>query len=355
GPASRISLRNINIRWVSGAKRSLGDGIRVQGFPGPPAGWLGQRAPVTGISLTDCTVRASPQAGVIMMGVSDITVTGLRVADTAADGLHFNACRHATIDDFDAVGTGDDGLALVTYFAPGFSFDDASHTFSYPSLNQWSNTEFAINNVSVTDSRANGVRLAGAHRVTVEGLRVAGARSGAAVLVDSAEPGSDVGWNYVASRDIRIGDVTASDCDTGFHLLARPADSGDPQFTDFNVHVDDAEFDGCGNWSVRVESLTEPRVSGLRVQDCRISAASTTGGRGGVGIRNAHGITLGSLEIRHAEPVVTFRATNASELAVDRLRVMINNAEQPVNPAAPWVALRASDGVINGQDAVHPS
>ena len=29
GPAWRISLRNVNIRWVAGAKRSLGDGIRV--------------------------------------------------------------------------------------------------------------------------------------------------------------------------------------------------------------------------------------------------------------------------------------------------------------------------------------
>ena len=52
-----------------------------------------------------------------MLGVSDITVTGLQVADTGADGLHFNACRRGHVDDYVAANTGDDGLALVTYFA----------------------------------------------------------------------------------------------------------------------------------------------------------------------------------------------------------------------------------------------
>lgn len=353
GPASRILLRRVNIRWAGGARRSLGDGIRVQGFPGPPAGWLGQRAPVTGVTLSDCVVRASPQAGVIMMGVSDITVTGLRVADTAADGLHFNACRNATIDGVEAVGTGDDGVALVTYFAPQFSFDDASHTFSYPALNAWSNTDFAINNVRVVDSAANGVRLAGAYRVTLGGLQVVGARSGAAVMVDSAEPGTDVGWNYVASRAVRIDDFTAANCDTGLHLLARPGDSGDQQFTDFGVHVDDAKIDDCSNWSVRAESLAEQRVRGLHIQNCRISATATTGGKGGVGIRNAHRISLGHIIIEHAEPVVTFRATHAGEFTVDRLRVTIDHSEQPIAPASPFVSLRSSDGRINGQQTAN--
>ncbi|HEY9263546.1 MAG TPA: glycosyl hydrolase family 28-related protein, partial [Mycobacterium sp.] len=123
GPASRIALRRVNIRWADDAQRSLGDGIRVLGNPGGGA-------PVAGITLTDCAVRASPQAGVIMMGVADITVTGLQVADTNADGLHFNGCRRATVDDYRATNTGDDGLALVTYFSPEPAFDNDSATFS---------------------------------------------------------------------------------------------------------------------------------------------------------------------------------------------------------------------------------
>ncbi|MDZ4269948.1 MAG: glycosyl hydrolase family 28-related protein, partial [Mycobacterium sp.] len=124
GPASRIALRRVNIRWAADAQRSLGDGIRVLGSPGGDA-------PVAGISLADCVVRASPQAGVIMMGVSDIAVTGLQVIDSKADGLHFNACRHARVDDYRAVNTGDDGLALVTYFSREPAFDTESATFSF--------------------------------------------------------------------------------------------------------------------------------------------------------------------------------------------------------------------------------
>ncbi|MCT7657789.1 glycosyl hydrolase family 28-related protein [Mycobacterium deserti] len=351
GPVSRISLRNVNIRWAENAKRSLGDGIRVVGCPthdgSPPTGWSGPRAPVAGISLSDCVVRSSPQAGVIMLGVSDVTVAGLRVADTQADGLHFNACRRVMVDDYSAVDTGDDGLALVTYFAREFSFDETAHTFAFPSLTEWSNTDFSIGNVSVVGGNANGVRIAGANRVTVGGLRVAGVRSGSAVLVDSAEPGSDVGWNYVASRAVHLTDITAVTCDTGIHLLARPGGSGDRRFTDFDLRVDDATLSDCSNWSLRAESLTDRKVSGLRIARCRISSTSTTGGNGGVGIGNAQGISLGTVSIRHADPVVAFSAVNTALLAVDRLSVAISKSYQPADTVAPSVWFDNSDGVIN--------
>jgi hypothetical protein len=332
GPASRISLRNVNIRWAAGAKRSLGDGIRVVGCPASgavPSGWSGPRAPVTGITLLDCVVRASPQAGAIMLGVSDITVTGLRVADTGADGLHFNACRRARIDDYGAVNTGDDGLALVTYVA--------------------------IGDVSVVGGRANGVRIAGANRVTVGGLRVVGVRSGSAVMLDSAEPGTDVGWNYVASRAVRVDDVSATSCDTGIHVLARPGGPGDQRFTDFDVQVDDANFNDCDNWAVRAESLTDHKLTGLRMENCSVSATSITGGNGGVGIDNAQSISLGTVSIRHAEPVVAFRAVNARRLAIDRLGVMISKSGQPAGTAPPCVSLDGSDGAINDMELSWPT
>lgn len=355
GPASRITLRNVSIRWAAGARRSLGDGIRVEGCPvaglPPPSRWSGRRTPVAGIVVSDCRVQGSPQAGIIMLGVSDIAVTGLRVADTGADGLHFNACRRARIEDYGAANTGDDGLALVTYFADErFTFDDTSHTFAFPALGDWSNADFAIRNVSVDGGKANGVRIAGANRVTLGGLRVAGVRSGSAVMVDSAEPGADVGWNYVASRAVQVSDVTVSNCDTGIHLLARPGESGDQRFTEFDVHVDDARFEDCGNWSVQAESLTDHDVSGLRMADCTASSTSTTGGNGGVGITNAARISLGNILIRHAEPVVVFRAVHAEGLAVGRLSVTIAKSEPPADAAPPCVSINASDGVIDDME-----
>jgi hypothetical protein len=359
GPAWRIALRSVNIRWAAGAKRSLGDGIRVLGCPAfgaaTPTGWSGLRASVTGMVMSDCVVRASPQAGVIMLGVSDIAVAGLRVADTRADGLHFNACRRAKIDDYAAVNTGDDGLALVTYYARRFSFDNDAHTFSFPTLTDWSNADFAISNVSIDGGRANGARIAGANRVTVGGLRVVGVRSGSAVMLDSAEPGTDVGWNYVASRAVHVEDVTATNCDTGIHLLARSGASGDQRFTEFDVHVDDAKLEDCGNWSVRAESLTDHEMSGLRMDECSISSTSTSGGNGGFGIGNARGISIGKVSILQAEPVVAFSAVNAGQLAVDRLSVTISASEQPSGGATPCVSLDGSDGVINDVEIDWPA
>ncbi|QZT63668.1 glycosyl hydrolase family 28-related protein [Mycolicibacterium austroafricanum] len=321
GPASRIALRNIRIRWAGNARRSFGDGIRVLGGPtvaAPPRGWPG---PVTGVTLTDCVVQGCPQAGVIMMGVSDIAVSGLRVTGTRADGLHFNACRRARIQDYRAVDTGDDGLALVTYFSPDPAFDADSATFSFPALTDWSNTDFTVADVRVTGGKANGVRMAGAHRVAVTGLAVDGVRSGAAVMVDSAAPGADAGWNYVASRGVRLDDVAASHCDMGIHLLARPGESGDRRFTDFDVAVSDVTLDECDNWSVRAESLTDRQIRGLQVANCRISSSSTTGGNGGLGIGSARDISLADVSIRHTKSVRAFDTVNTGGLKVDRLSV----------------------------------
>ncbi len=351
GPAWRITLRNVNIRWAPGARRSLGDGIRVVGCPAPssaaPHPWSRPRAPVAGVTLTGCAVRSSPQAGVIMMGVSGIAITGLRVSDSRADGLHFNACRRAVINGYAARDTGDDGLALVTYFADRFAIDAAAHTFSFPNLTDWSNADFAIANVSVTGGTANGVRIAGAQRVAIGALAVTGVRGGSAVMVDSAAPGTDVGWNYVASRAVRVADVTVTDCDTGIHLLARPSDTGDPRFTDFDVHVDDAELDGCSNWAVRAETLSGREVSGLAIDDCSISSTSTTGGSGGVGIDDARGITLGRLKIRHTTPVTVFSVGNADSLAVDQMTVVIDQTEAPAATPAPCIVLDSSAGFID--------
>ncbi|MDZ4266860.1 MAG: hypothetical protein U1D00_14400, partial [Mycobacterium sp.] len=155
-------------------------------------------------------------------------------------------------------------------------------------------------------------------------LNVTGVHGGAAVMVDSAEPGADVGWHYVASREVRLNEVVAANCHTGIHLLARPGTAGDRRFTDFDVAIKGARLDGCQNWSVRAESITERQVSGLRLQNCNISSVSTTGGNGGVGIGNARDISLADVSIRHAKPVPAFDTVNTGKLTVDRLSVRVD-------------------------------
>jgi hypothetical protein len=61
------------------------------------------------------------------------------------------------------------------------------------------------------------------------------------------------------------------------------------------------------------------------------------------------------VSIRHAEPVVAFRAVNARRLAIDRLGVMISKSEQPAGTAPPCVSLDGSDGAINDMELSWPT
>jgi hypothetical protein len=359
GPASGISLRNIKIRWrTQPARRSMGDGIRILGYPAdtstPPAGWTGSGGPVNNINVVNCEILSSPQAGVFMTGVSGINIAGLRVQDTMADGLHFNACRRAKIDNHTAINTGDDGLALVTYYSDASSFDNAAQTFSFPNLTDWSGADFTITNVIVAGGMANGVRLAGANRVTISGLIVAGLQSGSAVIADSAAPGLDSRWQYIASRGIRLDSLRVDDCETGVQLLARPNDTVDPRFTEFELEVSDATIRGCTNWAARAESLTTQRTSGFRLSSCSVEASSTTGGNGGVGLGNTQDVKMGLVTIRHARPVIAFAAKNAGNFLVDRLQVRITDSEQSEPTRPPCVSIQDSDGAINAMDVGWP-
>lgn len=346
GPASNISLQNVAIRWASPSTRSIGDGIRIVGYPtgvGTPNGWTGAETPLSGVTLSACTIRSCPQAGVIMMGVSDIDVTGLRVQESRGDGLHFNACRQARIDDYSATDTGDDGLALVTYYSADPAFDAAAETFSFPELTDWSNNDFAVTNVAVQGGRANGVRLAGANSVAVDGLSVADARSGAGVIVDSASAGAGTAWRYVASKGIQLTSIAVRDCEFGIHVLARPDEERDRRFTEFGVLVSQASIRNCTNWAVRAESVTDLRMTGLQVDTCNIEAVSTSGGRGGVGLGDVDGAKFGAVTIRHEDPVVVFETHNSAGISAVTLEIDITDPNDAVDPN-PCVNLDESQG-----------
>lgn len=350
GPASNILLRDITIRWAQPSRRSVGDGIRIVGQPtgvGTSAGGAGVDAPVRGVTLTGCSIRSSPQAGVIMMGVSDIDVAGLRVQESRGDGLHFNACRQARIDDYTATDTGDDGLALVTYYSEEPAFDSAAETFSFPELTEWSNTDFTATNVTVQGGRANGVRLAGASGVSITSLSVTGTHFGAGVIVDSASGGTDTAWEYVASKGIRMNAIAVQDCESGIHVLARPNDTRDHRFSDFDVHVSDATMRRCANWAVRAESLTDLRMTGLQVDTCTVDANSTSGGHGGVGLGDADGIELRHVTIRHQQPLMAFESHNSAGISVEGLHVAIADPDGSLDPQ-PCIKLDESSGLLDG-------
>ncbi len=359
GKASGVTLRNVRVRWkTQPARRSFGDGVRIVGFPAddgaPPPEWTGSTGQVTDVRILDCEVRSSPQAGVIMMGVSGIRVDGLKVHDTMADGLHFNACREATVHGHRAVNTGDDGLALVTYYSESFAYDNVAQTFSLPELSDWSNSDFAVTDVAISGGKANGVRVAGAHHVRIGRLLVSGKRLGAGVILDSAAPGVKADWHYLAARGVRLNRLRIEDCEMGVQLLARPNATSDRRFTEFGLEVDNTQIIGCSNWSMRAESLTAQRATGLTVGVCRIESTSTSGGNGGVGLQNLDAAHLDTLTVSHAEPVTVFSVVDSADLDVDRLLVTVADSVERVAPA-PCAVFRASGGRIGSLTVKWPA
>lgn len=351
GPASHIALSNVKIRWATKAPRSMGDGIRIVGYPTdstPPIGWTGPPAPVDNVRISHCEVRSSPQAGVILMAVSDVSVTDLRVHDTAADGLHFNACRRGHVNGYTVTDNGDDGLALVTYYSDQPAYDSAAQTFAFPGLTAWSNTDFTIENVTVSGGRANGVRFAGANGVELRGLTVRGKISGAGVVVDSsAEIDSGAEWQYVASRGLRLEGVTIADCEMGVQVLARPGSGGDSRFTEFGISVVDASVHNCSNWAVRAESLTDQSITGFRLTDCVVDATSTSGGNGGIGLDHTRGISFGKISVTHSQPIVTFSANDTSNLSISALLLSISRGGQSEDAPTPSAIFDNCEGAIH--------
>jgi hypothetical protein len=351
GPVSGIALRNVKVRWAEQpAQRSFGDGIRVVGYPSDstkvPEKWTGSDGPATGVSLSNCRIESSPQAGVIMMGVSDITVADLHIENTMADGLHFNACRRGQITNYSATNPGDDGLALVTYYSKNNGFDNDAETFSFPELNDWSNADFTITDVVVAGGAANGVRLAGAGRSTINSVAVRGVRDGSGVVVDSASVDSDAEWDYVASRGVNVSGLTVESSETGLHVLARPEGSADDRFSRFDVTVSGMTVRDCPRWSVLVESIADQPVTGVRVDDCTITAGSIDDDTGIVGLQTTRDISLGNLSIESSAPSVAFSANSSTRFQLDQLRVTVTGPGPDPESAGAFAQFQVSSGTI---------
>ncbi len=93
----------MKIRWPSRPPRSLGDGIRIIGYPivldNPPRGWSGEPAPVSDVVVSGCEIRSSPQAGVILIGVFGIDMTDVQdAAQRPTDCMSTRADARASSD-----------------------------------------------------------------------------------------------------------------------------------------------------------------------------------------------------------------------------------------------------------------
>jgi hypothetical protein len=104
--------------------------------------------------LTDTVVENSPAAGILFFNSINPTVTNAKVMNSLADGLNFSNCRDARVTNLVTQNTGDDGLAFVNYTA-------------YPNL-----TGGLARDVTITNSRARGIAVAGQSNVSVIGFKI---------------------------------------------------------------------------------------------------------------------------------------------------------------------------------------
>ena len=294
GSASHVAIINPTIEWVTRPSgRSFGDGISVLGWPSdspPPAGWTGSTGTVQFVSIVNGRVVNAPQAGAVVMGASDVTVTNFTAVDTLADGLHFNANRRVTVDGLVSQNTGDDGLAFVTYYDPSqpWTYGPGDGPFNQAGVGEWNNGGSVASHITVTGGRASGVRVQGGYDITISDVTVTGKDYG--IQLNSAIASGPGDWTSLASRDIHFSDVTIDDTQTGIVLATNNIDgTQDSMWWDFaGSSITDVVIRGSKNWSIAVETpaVTTSKFAGITLRniDAESLAASgpTVGGNGGI-------------------------------------------------------------------------
>ncbi|MCV7136759.1 hypothetical protein H7J06_27720 [Mycobacterium hodleri] len=294
GSASHVAIINPTVEWVTRpSERSFGDGISVLGWPSdspPPAGWTGSTGTVQFVSIVNGRVVNAPQAGAVVMGASDVTVTNFTAIGTLADGLHFNANRRVTVDGLVAQNTGDDGLAFVTYYDPSqpWTYGPGDGPFNQAGVGEWNNGGSVASHITVTGGRASGVRVQGGYDIAIDDVTVTGKDYG--IQLNSAIAAGPGDWTSLASRDIHFSNVTIDDTQTGIVLATNNIDgTQNSMWWDFaGSSITDVVIRGSKNWSLAVETpaVTTSKFAGITLRniDAESLAASmpTGGGNGGI-------------------------------------------------------------------------
>lgn len=300
GAASHVTLRNPTIEWVVRPSwRSWGDGISIVGYPSdsaPATGWTGSTGKVEFVSIINGRVVNAPQAGAVVMGASDVTVTNFTATGTLADGLHFNANRRVTVDGLLAQNTGDDGLAFVTYYhlTQPWTYGPTDGPFNQSGIGEWNNGGSSATNITVIGGQANGFRVQGGYDITISDVTVSGKAFG--FHVNSAIAAGPGDWTSLASRDITISDVTIENVGTGIVLGTNNINgTEDAKWWDFSgTTISDVVIRNAQNWSVAVETpwTTTSKFAGVTLRNIY---AETGVDQDGLGVGGDGGMLLASL------------------------------------------------------------
>lgn len=296
GPARDLLLEGISVRWkIRPRARSHGDGIRIDG-PFSSRGPSDERT-FANITIKDCDIENSPQTGMVLMGCSDIRIENIHLVATYADGVHLNACRRFSIDNVSGQNLGDDNIALVTYYRP--SSDNQSllknqfGPYTQSSLGEWSNYQGSISNLeSMSRLGANGVRVAGALQVSISNIRAKGRKAG--IILDGGRKGKTFGWEYQASRQISVTNVTAEQCHVGVHIMSFNVGPSDDIFWNFDVTISNLSVSDCIHDNVLVErcggvTLANVTGKGRRMRLIQLSSINVSNLRNEGGSVVVHG------------------------------------------------------------------
>lgn len=294
GRCSNVTLVNPTVTWktIPSARGGHANGIMVLGWPGdanPDAGWLGSTGKVEHINVVNPNVSRSPEAGIIFIGASDVSVLGSTVYDTLADALHFNACRRVTVNGHKAINNGDDGLAFVNYYHATQKWDDAHiGPFWLSELSEWCSSGSA-SAVTVDGNRANGFRVQMARDLTISDVQVTDKDFGFTLNSAVIGPGND--WASLASRNVTINNIAVADCGSGVVLATNLIDKDDDeQWWNFDgCIVSNITIRNSGNWSFVVEQPDNDKsiLSGVNISNIVAIAGDDTpgeevGGHGGI-------------------------------------------------------------------------
>jgi hypothetical protein len=241
GNVDNLILINVAVEWSTyPTSRSTGDGMYFWGGVDPDA------CP-RNIKLINCRVKNTPQAGVIFQGCRDIMVINLKIDDTRADGLHFNANhRHIFVDGVTGKNVGDDCVAFVTYYNVNdptnpYVYSNGRPPFNSPDITTRNNNHSFARNITVNGiNHGNGVRISGGYDITVENVKSIGRSTG--VTVDSAlADGTTILWTYLASQRIRVKGVTSTGDNVGAQVIY--SNQGQPDTSTWPNELPYSKFD----------------------------------------------------------------------------------------------------------------
>lgn len=311
GPCKNISVINATVKWArKPGGRSMGDAFRFEGFPSD------DRC-ISNIRFLQCSAELSPQVGAIFMGCSDIQVENFRITRTYADGLHFNACRRAHVSNVSGIETGDDTLSFVTYQDDNAvnAYSGGPGSFARADFGEWNSNGSTASNIYAEGGGANGVRLAGAMNVALSNVIVEGKLR--AVISDCGrKEGNKHSWSWLASRGIKISNVVATGCTSGFYVVNfnQPM-TVDNKWWRFQIQLSNLSASDCKDDSVLIADAAGVAVRGVTAENKRIR------------LIHARNCMLDRIDLKNAEIVVEGQTDASTMQDAPRLDLTVRHLD----------------------------